>query len=192
MRIKITISLIWTVIALFAFFFGRLARDYAAERHIEAQQAHINYLEILEAKMRPHRGKTKNGKWVKGWYAKIENSHVIIELDNEWHHEGRGDFIGDYVEIIPETVGQQVGLKDKNSEEYYFDDIAKWNNKLWVVVWSITLASIELQPIANYRERQENPKTKRLYGPSFGIGQAHSSKRVGSIHDNPELLEEKK
>jgi len=51
MRIKITISLIWTVIALFAFFFGRLARDYTAERHIEAQQAHINYLEILEAKM---------------------------------------------------------------------------------------------------------------------------------------------
>jgi len=45
MRIKITISLIWTVIALFAFFFGRLARDYTAERHIEAQQEYITEIE---------------------------------------------------------------------------------------------------------------------------------------------------
>ena len=38
MKIKITISLIWTVIVLCAFYFGRLARDYPAERQIVAQQ----------------------------------------------------------------------------------------------------------------------------------------------------------
>lgn len=38
MRIKITISLIWSIVAVFAFFCGRLARDYPAERHIKAQQ----------------------------------------------------------------------------------------------------------------------------------------------------------
>lgn len=98
-----------------------------------------------------------------------------------WSHEGFAEV--DY--LIPEFF---TGLHDKNGQEYYFDDIAKWNNKLWVIVWSKTLAGIQLQPIANYRERQENTKIKRLYGPSFGIGQAQFSERIGNIHQNPELM----
>ena len=77
---------------------------------------------------------------------------------------------------------QFTNLKDKNNREIYFDHIVKWNNKLWVVVWSITLAGIELQPVTNYRKRQKNPKIKRLYGSSFGIGQAHSSEVLGYVH----------
>ena len=45
MKIKITISLIWTVIVLCAFYFGRLARDYPVERQITVQQAYIAELE---------------------------------------------------------------------------------------------------------------------------------------------------
>lgn len=78
---------------------------------------------------------------------------------------------------------QSTSLKDKNEKESYFEDIVKWNNKLWVVVWSITLSSIELQPLTNYRERQKNPEIKRLYGTCFGIGQAAHSEIIGTIHD---------
>lgn len=58
-----------------------------------------------------------NGEWAYGYYCKIENDHCIIAIDNEWHHEGRGDFIGDYVEVDPKTVGQFTGLHDKNGKE---------------------------------------------------------------------------
>jgi len=116
-----------------------------------------------------------------------------------WHYWGFIDnaFIGiDTGLCSPKTAiensQQYTGLKDKNGKDYYFDDIAKWNNKLWVVVWSRTLASIELQPITNYAARQKDAKVKRLYGTSFGIGQAHSSEKVGDIYSNPELREEKK
>ena len=91
-----------------------------------------------------------------------------------------------------EQSQQFTGLYDKNGKEYYFDDITKWNNQLWVLVQSKTLAGIQLQPVANYAARQKDVKVKRLYGPSFGIGQAHCSEKIGNQTDNPELLEQGK
>ena len=38
---------------------------------------------------------------------------------------------------------------------------------------------VERATLDNYIERKDNPEIKRLYGTSFGIGQAHSSERIG-------------
>jgi len=75
--------------------------------------------------MRPYRGLTKDGKWVKGWHCQIGNRHFIATEPYDigwsggevlkWHIAG-------FIEVIPETVGQQIGLPDKNGVEIYAGD----------------------------------------------------------------------
>jgi len=59
--------------------------------------------------MRPYRGMTEDGKWVKGWYAEYNGNPVIYPFEKLWMPHP----------VIPETVGQSTGLKDsKRTEEY--------------------------------------------------------------------------
>ena len=63
--------------------------------------------------MRPYRGKTKDGKWVKGWYIEWKGLSYIIPLEVNFIRSVFEYFI----EVIPETVGQYTGRKDKNGVE---------------------------------------------------------------------------
>jgi hypothetical protein len=59
--------------------------------------------------MRQYRGLTKEGKWVYGHYVvegcKKPKPHFIVEQGGKWNT------------VIPETVGQFIGLKDNNGKE---------------------------------------------------------------------------
>ncbi len=76
--------------------------------------------------MRQYRGLTKDGEWVYGWYCKIEGIHYIIDntVSHTWLEEDCYEVQG-LVEVIPETVCQATGLKDKRKDltELYEGDI---------------------------------------------------------------------
>lgn len=116
------------------------------------------------------RGKrVDNEKWIYGYLFKIWDKCYIL-----W---GTTNNIPNMIEVIPETIGQYTGLRDKNGKEIYEGDILKdkWNT-IYVVKYRNTGFYI-------YRNNGRNGYSK--------IASWNGDKEViGNIHDNPEMLKE--
>ena len=83
--------------------------------------------------MRPYRGWTKEGKWIYGWYGEDKDGKTWI-----YHRISSFDtsYLDVFTTVIPETVGQATGRKDKNGKESYFDDVLEDGKKdRYAVVW---------------------------------------------------------
>ena len=109
------------------------------------------------------RGKrVDNGEWVYGFYVQWEDhcnelKHLIFVKSNE---DKEFSHMEQY-EVIPETVGQFIGVLDKNGKEMYEDDVMQIiNGKCKVDMHYSTLYHIE----------------------------KHKIEVIGNIHDNKELL----
>jgi len=132
--------------------------------------------------MRQCRGKRKdNGKWAYGWY--FEDPHYKGVPNN------RHSFIVDkpvvdiednvlygFVEVIPETVGQSIGLKDEAGVDIYVGDILKYAG-----YWP-EIGLVQYEKAAYVIRWADMCST----GPVGGDG-----KVIGNRSDNPELLEVK-
>ena len=130
------------------------------------------------------RGKRKdNDEWVEGYYVCLnENCHRIYI---GYAEKDCGDYYPEYCEVIPETVGQCTGLKDKNGKLIFEGDILLFINDdgektPYKVFWSEEYAGYII--VTNDRA-VDTMDCWDKYRKNFEV--------IGNIHDNPELLEVK-
>lgn len=131
------------------------------------------------------RGKTKTGIWIEGFLFQTECDGV-----KDWcismtplSANDYSEILGDWGEIIPETVGQYTGLTDKSGKKIFEGDIVQIKDfthgcalnyeqptSNWVVHWREDIARFCIDYMS--------------YLP-FDFTETEI---IGNIHDNPELL----
>ena len=124
-----------------------------------------------------------NGEWVEGYLVRGNRTYIItLEAANYMVVSLSCMASVQFVEVIPETVGQFTGLTDKNGTKIFEGDIVishsrsvdendgpaqiEWDEDTarFIIVWNTLLADFD-----------------NFY--------SHDLEVVGNIHDNPELLE---
>ena len=121
------------------------------------------------------RGKTPDGQWIcgTGWTEFLNmfperTGKVWLWSDHQWK------------EIIPETIGQYTGLKDKNGEMIFEGDLIRTTNN------GFNISKQEMRGIVEYvncgfvGNRKNMAQDISLRSSDLEI--------IGNIHDNPELL----
>lgn len=131
------------------------------------------------------RAQDYSGKWQYGFIAKVNESPIIIPIEQE-------DSVAVYV--ISETIGQYTGLNDIFEKEVYEGDIVimdgKPNDRRVIVYYE------EAFNIATVSEYETLQKGSHPYLNDY----AHMTclnewsntglvRVIGNIHDEPELLE---
>ena len=151
-----------------------------------------------------------NGEWVYGYYIKHTTAKIFIRCIGK-------DCTQSY-EVIPESVGQYTGLKDKNGKRVFEDDIVRYYHykKSLVPVTDIKpeenhygkdeesglplayrttkviryKGHVELHPVKGMTINLKN-RCQWWRHVNYEDDSINSDRLevIGNIHDNPELLE---
>ena len=125
------------------------------------------------------RGKrVSDGKWVEGCYCKQYNSEPPHARDGIMHE--RLDGMVDYstTEVARETIGQYIGLCDKNGKKIFEGDIMPvWEGGEKYLYKVIYCGDCFMLSMLDSEQG------------SYPLSVKHSiSEIIGNIHDNPELM----
>lgn len=129
------------------------------------------------------RGKRKdNGEWVYGgiYYQKADE----VKEEAVYIIGGSLNDVGVAYEVIPETVIQCTGMKDKNGRLIFEGDLLRFTNSdneqsIYKVFYDDVYAGYRIQEMGlGGLDEMSNWEDSREY---FEV--------IGNIHDNPELLE---
>jgi len=136
------------------------------------------------------RGLTRDGVWEYGYYFMFEERAFIIPRTRAVFIQTTGGTMNlrDFIEVIPETIGQYAALKDKNGIEIWEGDLVKYNKskRVAVIEWDNSSAMFAMNVLT--------PKGIRLYQMRNGYAEYAKNDRlyhhkvIGNIHQNPELL----
>lgn len=163
------------------------------------------------------RGKRKdNGEWVEGYLIQGNKTYIATTGAINYMVVSTSYMASiELVEVIPETVGQCTGLKDKNGKLVFEGDVlkqkttkefAKFNSFKWELYGIVTFGSYDYNEgntgycsvgwyIAPLKSIAIYPKDYLIGDIQPGLNQEDILKSIypmeviGNIHDNPELLE---
>ncbi len=77
--------------------------------------------------MKPYRAIPIGQKdFVFGWYFERGGGSYIIPITDKYHTPA--SFVLTFVSVIPETVSQATGRKDRDKKDIYQGDIMEWYN----------------------------------------------------------------
>lgn len=127
------------------------------------------------------KAKTCSGEWVTGHYVKgldmyAKEVHLIFEPTTIFYSSGETD---GWNEIVPSTICQCTGLKDKNGKLIWENDIIKTQVGTAKVVWYKSEWRIEWLKNDLWR--------KDLY--YWAVEDIQRVEVIGNIFDDKELLE---
>lgn len=122
-------------------------------------------------------------QWVTGFYAVLGEKTVIIVNEPEKFYDvdsGKNSHGNKIEEVIPNTICQCTGLKDKNGKLIWENDIIKCKCGIAVVVWDKSEWRIKWV--------KDNIWRKDLH---FWVNDENELRVevIGNAIDNPELLE---
>ena len=124
-----------------------------------------------------------NGRFVIGFYLQHRNAaHYIVDVRYGGYEDIEGGFfVPRWYAVDPETVGQYIGLTDKNGKKIFEGDIVKGLflfglHALGVVVFKDGTFGLKW----NRGEVEEFNAFTSICNVTYEV--------MGNIHDNPELL----
>lgn len=124
-------------------------------------------------KGREYRTNYNNGDWVYGLITKLHDEEYDLpaEMRDEWGING--------IEVDYKTIGQYIGIKDKNENNIFEGDIVSIDDDIYVVEYNDEEAVFEVTGRFN------------CICLNFNLNLSGSDVEViGNIYDNSELLEE--
>ena len=136
--------------------------------------------------IRPYRGKAINtGEWVKGDLIQWDNRRFIFFMPDYSNLQWLKDEIFNaetLIEVLPDSVGQYIDLKDKDGVEIYEGDIYKIfdetkENKIYEILFKEGCFLAQSLDGMKYHAR---------------TWAGDSCKIIGNITDSPNLLESPK
>jgi len=144
--------------------------------------------------MRNYRGKRKDGVWVYGYYVKWQNRHYIAPEPHESGFSGGKIVsyeIAGFHQVIPETIGQSTGIKDKNGK-----DLDWWEGDICAAEYICPVCFDNKPHLLTGTIEQDN---NGLWIFEYEHGSLPLDcedleiiEKVGDIHTTPELLGETK
>ena len=132
--------------------------------------------------MRQYRGKRKdNGEWVYGSFLGGRLCHIMSHKTVK-KTDSTSMFAGkEVLPVIPESVGQSTGLKDKNGKEIYDGDVLTHNVPETLPGGKLNLNKhITQEMTVKWNDTLCGWNLIKTTHPSYIV--------IGTIHDNPELL----
>lgn len=127
--------------------------------------------------------RTDNEEWVEGnlvWIKNCNDEPYQCFIISHLAYMEYGEFDDTY-QVIPETVGQYTGLKDKDGKKIFEGDIVGCYGLMRTVEYDSEFAHFEF----GKHDNVENPDGLAL------CCDHDASEVIGNIHDNPELFEVK-